>query len=342
MIDVSVDAQEECEFLEDLDDEEDLEVSGHVSPNNEVCEDVKTVVEVDVHNPTDPLVRSSYTIPKLSWKSVGRAVVNQSKDLDTDNDFDRLRGNPAFERYLQKRLSEEDNLGRKKQQSGGRRSSKTPVTTPKKFAVRKDIGGSPGVTGQSPLVKSPSDMTIYVPAIQRPDGNILPNGYNTGLPNAPITVVNDGNDFVDQGDVANQISDFIQGIRIQSEVRVPQSSLMGDGKTDNRRNSGPGGQPSTSGYNPHIQAAKDKAERLILDAEQHRAVVNSPPGMMFKQLQPSTEPRGENVQLEGFACQQSDVPPVNQLSVGKAIEDDNFFHVSCHVDSALKGKIQRG
>ena len=39
-------------------------------------------------------------------------------------------------------------------------------------------------------------------------------------------------------------------------------------------------EPGTSkGGNSHIQMAREKADNFILNAEQHRATVNAPPGM---------------------------------------------------------------
>ena len=81
-------------------------------------------------------------------------------------------------------------------------------------------------------------------------------------------------------EVTNQISDFIQGIRIQSEVRVPQTTPNGGVQRNmNWQQQEEQPRPGTSGYSPHVNAAREKAGRLILQAEQHKAAVNAPTGM---------------------------------------------------------------
>ena len=83
-------------------------------------------------------------------------------------------------------------------------------------------------------------------------------------------------------------------------------------------------QPGTSSQaDPVEEAAKLRANHLILEAERYKAAVNSPPGMEIDHNQ---------------------IPP--ELSVGcqvqGVLDDDEFFHVSCHVDDSLKNKIERG
>ena len=71
--------------------------------------------------------------------------------------------------------------------------------------------------------------------------------------------------------------------------------------------------------------AKDKTEQAILDAEKYKAVLAEPPGAYFA--------GGRNV------CEQE----MNKIGVVDAgISDDDFFHLTCHVDANLIGKIERG
>ena len=115
-------------------------------------------------------------------------------------------------------------------------------------------------------------------------------------------------------------------------------------------------QPSTSGCNPHIQEARDKAEKIILAAKQHKAAVNTPPGMLTDGLLASgvlgvnqanalsvnraSPVMAPELQLSGM--QDNFSSSNNFLNLDRGMDDDDFFHVSCHVDSVLKGKIQRG
>ena len=72
-----------------------------------------------------------------------------------------------------------------------------------------------------------------------------------------------------------------------------------------------------------LEEAKELADDMIIQAEKFKAAVNSPKGM------PSSQ------------------DPFNKLAlclkeVMKVDDDDEFFHVSCHIENSLKEKIERG
>ena len=179
------------------------------------------------------------------------------------------------------------------------------------------------------LVKSPSDTTIYTPALHKM--------LNIVSGNSPIHCT-----IPTENDVINQISDFIQGIRIRSQVHAPTLTMLeGD-----IRNVVVGSQ-SPQG-SPHIDAARRKADQIILQAEQHKAAVNAPPGMYASDVMVHTpvdivnnsglDPQGlpANYNLE----EQNSGDPI--IANVKVIDDDDFFHVSCHVDQGLKSRNQHG
>ena len=66
------------------------------------------------------------------------------------------------------------------------------------------------------------------------------------------------------------------------------------------------------------QRALDKAGRMVLDAEQMRANLVTPQGMLPIKID-------QNIQL------------LRNLD-----SDDDFFHVSCHIDQVMKDRIQKG
>ena len=135
-------------------------------------------------------------------------------------------------------------------------TGKTPV---RQRNVRgKEKNSTPKLT---PLIKSPSDTTIYAPALNRSDQR--------------------GTQMI------NDISNFVENIRIQqeemdrsSEMRTKTSS--GEGARDNS-----GDQvlkPSTSTALTKEQIAvkyaeaKEKASQVIVEAEQFKALINEPRG----------------------------------------------------------------
>ena len=190
-------------------------------------------------------------------------------------------------------------------------------------------------------------MTIYVPALKQIGvGNCLSPDLNVG----------GTTNITDQNNLTNQISDFIQGIRIQSEVKMPPQSQLNNQLNPNQSRTGQDAdcgtpQPGTSRISPHIQEARDKAEKIILDAEQHKAAINAPSGRNFVHsaldgIQDPVHPDivlAPDIQLNEVtypALLQSHLAGV--VDSNKVIEDDDFFHVSCHVDANLKSRIQRG
>ena len=68
------------------------------------------------------------------------------------------------------------------------------------------------------------------------------------------------------------------------------------------------------GFNEQIEEAKQKASSMIIQAEKFHASVNAPPGKDDQTVE---------------ALQGLDI-------------DDQFFHVTCHMDPGLKQKIEKG
>ena len=71
---------------------------------------------------------------------------------------------------------------------------------------------------------------------------------------------------------------------------------------------------------PGFDEATDRTERTILEAEKFRAAVETPPGKSFDYCQDKLE---------------------NQ-QIGTGLTDDNFFHLTCHIEPALQQKIEKG
>ena len=178
------------------------------------------------------------------------------------------------------------------------RRSSLEKTTPTKQKGK----GNP--VGRSPMVKSPSDTTIYAPVLAR-------NLQNSGNPvlNSPIIAARQPGSIETTGGNSispDQISQFIQGIRIQAATPGPSG--------EDRRNVV---DENIGGENPHVAEARLKADHLVLQVEQYKAAINAPPG---------------------------EVNVMENIEVGpnRVIFDDDFFHISCHMDQNLRSKIERG
>ena len=144
------------------------------------------------------------------------------------------------------------------------------------------------------MVNSPSDTTIYVPALKKVANQQV---------DVPFTVDN--------------ISKFIEGIRVQPR-KVGTSEEVHNESTDESVNQQP--QPETS-RRAHEEMAfeetRHKAERAIIEAEQFKANI--------------TLPQGNSVTVND-----------NKFYEGDVKDDDNFFHITCHMDPSLVNKISHG
>ena len=151
---------------------------------------------------------------------------------------------------------------------------------------------------RSPLIKSPSDTTLYTPAFK---------------------VVNDNSKIADKNGMVNNITNFIQTVRVSQESSEVGGQIGPDqGDHDQPR-------PSTSQCDKEelqeLIIARQRAEKTILDAEKFHATVSAP------------NP-GENIGQFGKLSEES--------GQGIGLTDDDFFHITCHVNQNLLDKIEKG
>ena len=177
------------------------------------------------------------------------------------------------------------------------RNNYKPKETPLKGNNNKEIGAG------MQQVKSPSDTTLYAPAICR------------------TVEINKQNEDKDE-----KISDFVESMRFQSATEGGPLSKENRVTTVNTVQEP---QPSTSSgvrsVPPEFEAAKKKTHNAIIEAEKFRATVADPAGMnevMF--IDPAV-----GMMAAG-------------LGENSGRSDDGFFHLMCHIDPHLREKIERG
>ena len=145
-------------------------------------------------------------------------------------------------------------------------------------------------------IKSPSDTTIYAPAL-----NFTPDKSGTGVLGNRVPTAND-----------QRISQFLDNMRLQVQsdnghdviVANPDSEHLGPACMEQA----PGPSAEANDNLNWKDQAREVAGQLVLEAEQSRAHLEVPQG--------------------------------NQ--VYSDFMDDEFFHITCHVDQATKTKIEQG
>ena len=203
---------------------------------------------------------------------------------------------------------------------------KIPVT-PKRNVVPTKPNGN--------LVKSPSDTTLYKPAMR------LSNGRESA--------------------VVSQISNFIAGIRMQQE-----HNDQGRGKEVNTVSANPVAMPGGSGAD--FSETQRRVQQSIVDAEKFRAQVNELPGnekglsVSIEQVpqlleahltlardnqNPCNDDEAQQLMLQNRPFQQFSPLQANVLQTvanttppGKS--DEDFFQLMCHVEPGLRMKIENG
>ena len=159
-------------------------------------------------------------------------------------------------------------------------AAKGPVAnSPKETTpARKEGKSSKGVDHDNnnvEITKSPSDTTIYMPALAKERNSI------------------------EAASVIDKISDFVESIRFGSDK----------GKAPKERAT-------------QKQQEKTTADQLIIEAEKYKANVAAPKGEFEARFWDNF---GSEMEFKRFFD-----------------NDDDFFHVSCHIEQSLKGKIEQG
>ena len=160
----------------------------------------------------------------------------------------------------------------------------------------------------SPEIKSPSDTTIYTPAVRKANPANLTQQLNMPQilsPNIRVTTPSPNMGGNKDNELLNKILHFVESIRMHDE---------------NEESNVERAEPQDMDRIPGYTEAKRIAEKSILDAEQFKATIIEP--------EPGKSPEMNFVNA--------------REDIGSGLSDDNFFHLTCHVESSLIVKIEKG
>ena len=120
----------------------------------------------------------------------------------------------------------------------------------------------------------------------------------------------------------DKVTNFVESVCL-SEQRRQDKEMAGDNEESSHRMNDNDNESLSAleGY----KEAKRKAERAIIEAEKYKALLVEPPGGNNR-LNPSPNFANKN----------------DAVAVGTGMSDDDFFHLTCHVDAALIAKIEKG
>ena len=221
-------------------------------------------------------------------RSTGENHETVRKDLDVNSEEEAMQllaRNPhiknLFKRMIRKEIQEEKEVTKNNRGKTGMENlnEETKQSTPKKMGRENQE--------RSNLIKSPSDTTLYTPALKK---------LNPGM---------------GDNDLIERISNFVEGIRMETTTDRKGSTRPNQDRNDI--------EPTEQGFMEEQQSEADKTKHFIVEAEQFKASVEPPKGkeeleILFRKYQEKLE----------------------------AESDNEFFHLTCHIDAALKGKIECG
>ena len=190
----------------------------------------------------------------------------------------------------------------------------------------RNSGNCTKVTNSENMVRSPSDVTVYAPALQKrlTPQNISQNVVKinsegliqSGLVStaAQLPVMNGLNH-----DNSNIVTQFVELVH---QVQHPEDFSQDQDISKVSRNQ----------VGQDMQAAKElkdaqlRVERTLIEAEKFKARIE-PPGNQFNEFGNRLEQSRESL---------------NMLNIGSGVSDDDFFHLTCHIDPNLIHKIEKG
>ena len=185
------------------------------------------------------------------------------------------------------------------------------------------------------VVKSPSDTTIYRPVfrvnnmqsekINSPDKREMANEVMTNVDSEQQMLVQNipvgAKAKPTNKQMIDQISVFVDNLRMDYEDQhqnEPQPGTSGAGAVGR----------SSEVTVPGQEEARQKVDRTVLEAERFKATINNPPGMS-REFVSNTDEDTISVQLNN-----------SESEISKS--DDDFMHLTCHVDPLLVSKIEKG
>ena len=309
---MTVDPGDELDFSfeEDSDTQEETQVSDDNDSSEESSQDYERVVT-----------------PVASKKAPNaRTPSSNTKKL---SEYEQLKNNPEVRKFLElvekiggKGDANDDEPKPKKQKTemGKKKATKQPKPegTPK---GRESRGMDYGKTGtiNSPIYKSPSDTTIYRPALKqkRFSDNMEPGFGGDGSGSKVKKMMNN----------YAKVSDAIEQLRI---TNFPGDRPGTSGiQTDSRRTSNVGGQFEQQRMQ---ERARNIAEQMIAEAERQKAAITAPTGMVHVNELSQSLNKQNNMSLT--------VPPADPN-----FNDDNpnnFTQVTAHVEDNMSNKVKIG
>ena len=358
-IQITVNQQEEQDFLDDkLSDEETIYPVDVESDAEMVAGELYDTVNSSAVISFNPHSRAANTGYSANIIRNSSPLVKKISEMSPD---ELMEANPALKQWMENMLKKNRaaEVGAAKQ--GDYRTVKLKQTkgNGSEYKKQKNKGGSSKeVRDASPLVvnKSPSDTTIYAPALKlvSPKNSEVVRHMVEGTINetlvrnaAGVAGIGDNcQSIAVDGVVHNRITNFLEQVRREPSCH-PSRNAVTDTVED---------QPQPKYLTSHCK--KKMIEELWHDRWSYRLrdlkpQLSYPPGNNVSLINDNDRvmiPQGNLmvagdqgvIQTGANNSVNAAAVPANLTGMQQGITDDEFFHLTCHVDANLRLRIQRG
>ena len=288
---------------------------------------------------------------KKPVKIVGGQVGTSKQDADTNLQELELMKDPLFESVMEKFLSKKFQSMEEKIEVVIKVAQEKAVDS--RRVVEKEAHQGLLVNNAQPLLKLPSDTTIYAPALMKnqtcnsPVVQFVRN--EAGLSNSadfdalniadqvPPLVINGNRELIvnQQTELHSNIDNVLPVMNTECNIVDEQAKIISnfveavrleDMEKSRKR-------ASELGSAPAADQAKQRTERLLAEAEKFKATIVQPTGMVNTMLLDKVSPQipsGLNNLVQGIQI------------IGEGVSDDDFFHLMCHLQPGLIHKIENG
>ena len=219
----------------------------------------------------------------------------QNKTQD-ELDEEHLMNDPVMQRVMEKYFDK-----RFKDLQAGKEDANTTNASRHKGKIHKnhrDVN-----VQQTHAIKSPSDTTIYTPAIQKraKTRDMIPIPCECNLVN----------EFQQQMSLIGlgRTSDFVS-IPMNNSVNTLIETVH------NEQHPQDGRRAMETNTEEELEQAQIRADKALAEAERMKAQIEQPPGIYL---------------------QNQGIP-----NIGSGVSDDDFFHLTCYIDPSLILKIEKG
>ena len=257
--------------------------------------------EMDEAQPDETVVEPEPTVSPVATTSRGDAEFMFGTTASEEEEINKLMQNKHLNKYFDILIDRKLQQAKKSagMAAGKKKNQITVETLRNKIEAIRGPNNTQVAAGmvnmnRGNIVKSPSDTTIYRPALRKESP--VANGKT----------------------MLNRISNFVESIRNEeaSTSRGQQfSRQLNDSDHDNEGEQTQFAVASQIRI-PGLDEAQKRAQDAVVEAEKFKATVEQP-GMIID----------------------TNIAPLN---VGTGLSDDDFFHLTCHIEPQLISKIERG